>query len=193
MNPKKKKRKKSSTVLAKIKFKKNPKTKKKKVRSGIHKLSYLHYGCFLSKWGVFSFKESQFLIHHGLRDGKWSTFVRRGRRKRACTRVSSSALADGAKKKEQNSLSLETDLDADVGAREKSVYGSCKREESGESKIVGFGGEIRKLLDLKGKVGKKETEGFVEVVIVVVVVVEGLLYCKSWRGGKEVGFSSLLQ
>jgi hypothetical protein len=97
------------------------------------------------------------------------------------------------KKKKQNSLSLETDLDADVGAREKSVCGSCKREESGESKIVGFGGEIRKLLDLKGKVGKKETEGFVEVVIVVVVVVEGLLYCKSWRGGKEVGFSSLLQ
>ncbi len=84
-------------------------------------------------------------------------------------------------------------MDADVGAREKSVCGSCKREESGESKIVGFGGEIRKLLDLKGKVGKKETEGFVEVVIVVVVVVEGLLYCKSWRGGKEVGFSSLLQ
>jgi hypothetical protein len=46
-------------------------------------------------------------------------------------------------------------------------------------------------LDLKGKVGKKETEGFVEVVIVVVV--EGFLCCKSWRGGKEVGFSSLLQ
>ncbi len=61
----------------------------------------------------------------------------------------------------------------------------CKGEESGESKIVVFGGEIRKLLDLKGKVGKKETEGFVEVVFVVVVV-EGLLCCKSWRGGKEV-------
>ncbi len=120
--------------------------------------------------------------------------MRRGRRKRACTRVSSSALADGAKGK-KNSLSLETDLSADVGAREKSVRGIFKGEESGESKIEVFGGEIRKLLDLKGKVGKKETEGFLEVVIVVVVVVvvEGLLCCKSWRGGKEVGFSSLLQ
>jgi len=117
-----------------------------------------------------------------------------GRRKRACTRVSSSALADGARKK--NSLSLETDLSDIVGAREKSVCGSCKGEESGESKIVGFGGEIRKLLDLKGKVGKKETEGYVEVVIVVVVVVvvvEGFLCCKSRRYGKEVAFSSLLQ
>jgi hypothetical protein len=92
----------------------------------------------------------------------------------------------------KNSLSLETDLSADVGAREKSVCGICKGEESGESKIEVFGGEIRKLLDLKGKVGKKETQGFVELVIVVVVV-EGFLCCKSWRGGKEVGFSSLLQ
>ncbi len=85
-------------------------------------------------------------------------------------------------------------MSANVGAREKSVCGSYKGEESGESKIVGFGGEIRKLLDLKGKVGKKETEGFLEVVIVVVVVVvEGFLCCKSRRYGKEVGFSSLLQ
>ncbi len=66
-----------------------------------------------------------------------------------------------------------------------------KGEESDESKIVGFGGEIRKLLDLKGKVGNKETEGFVKVVFVVVV--EGFLCCKSRGGGKEVGFSSLLQ